>query len=167
MISQKAQDNTDKISCIKKTIEILGVEFPESSIIIVGEHHLVVRESCLSGIDIKEISHHGPGHMIGDIVVSSTTVNAVIQCIPAGVHAHKARARGTPGSAVKKDKKGLVFAPFIRGMKAVPNTRLGRLQIQSRKITPVMEIEWYGLDVDKPGFVLDGQVFQTVEKAGV
>jgi len=105
--------------------------------------------------------------VIGDIVVSPTAVDGIIQGIPASVHAHEARACGTPGSTVKKDKQWLVFAPIIRGMKAVPNMSLGRLQIQSRKIAPIVEIKGYGFDVDKSGLVLDGLVFRAMESTGV
>jgi hypothetical protein len=105
--------------------------------------------------------------MIGDIGLSPTAINAIIQRIPAGVHAHEARARGTPWSAVIKDEQWFVFAFLVRGVKAVPDPRLGRPMGQSRKITPIMKIESNGFDVDKSSFVSDGQMFRTVEATGV
>jgi len=105
--------------------------------------------------------------VIGDILVSPTAVDGIIQGIPASVHAHETRACGTPGSTVKKDKQWLVFAPIIRSMKAVPNMSLGRLQIQSRKIAPIVKIKGYGFDVDKSGLVLDGLGFRAMESTGV
>lgn len=163
MIAQKAKDDTDKICRIKKTVEILGIEFSEPGIVIVGIHHLVIGKTRLSGIDVKEISQRGPGDMIGDIMVSPAAVDAIIQRVPAGVHAHEARTRGTPWTAVKEDKQGLVLAPFVRSMKAVPDPCLGRLMGESRKITPIVEIECDGFDIDKPGFIRDGLMLRTVE----